>query len=270
MAKVMYNGRMRKLYEGARGGKYVLSSGRKVYLKVKGAKKKVSAKHKPVAKRKPTKKKPGPKRKKKKSASGLRMPRMSNLKRFKLFGGTILQSRNEWLANRQSKGWTLKNNNHINKEYGKYKKRMELQEQQVRDFSSKLTRLGVNITGKNDIVNEVCKAYYLIAEELTKDKFLRALPELKIHFSNNSDTMFWLIKAEEDVALHLSRQTVQDWLASLNLKRYSKVIINEGYDDMEYLQHTSAEDLDDLCTVTQMSNSQAEKFKKAVANIKKN
>ena len=41
MTKVMYNGRMRKLYDGARGGHYVLSSGRKVYLKVKGAKKKV-------------------------------------------------------------------------------------------------------------------------------------------------------------------------------------------------------------------------------------
>ena len=61
-------------------------------MKVKGAKKKVSAKHKPVAKRKPTKKKPGPK-KKKKSTSGLRMPRMSNFKRFKLFGGTSIRDK---------------------------------------------------------------------------------------------------------------------------------------------------------------------------------
>jgi hypothetical protein len=121
MAKVMYNGRTRKLYDGSRGGHYVISSGRKVYLKVKGAKKKAVAKRKPVAKckpptkkpatkkpatkkpakkkpakkkpakKKPAKKKPGPK---KKSTSGLRMPRMSNLKKFKLFGGVFSSEKN--------------------------------------------------------------------------------------------------------------------------------------------------------------------------------
>jgi hypothetical protein len=58
---------------------------------VKGAKKKVVAKRKPSkckpGKKKLAKKKAGTKRKKKKSTSGLRMPRMSNLKSFKLFGG---------------------------------------------------------------------------------------------------------------------------------------------------------------------------------------
>lgn len=82
MEKVLYNGRMRKLYNGSRGGQYVISSGRKVYLKVKSSKKKAPSKHKHVTKSKSAKKK--------KSTSRLRMPRMSNLKIFKLFGGSGL------------------------------------------------------------------------------------------------------------------------------------------------------------------------------------
>lgn len=82
MEKVLYNGRMRKLYNGSRGGQYVISSGRKVYLKVKSSKKKAPPKHKDIIKTKSAKKK--------KSTSGLRMPRMSNLKIFKLFGGNGL------------------------------------------------------------------------------------------------------------------------------------------------------------------------------------
>lgn len=85
---------MRTLHSGVRGGHYVISSGRKVYLKVKSSskktgpkKKKSSALKKKTGSKKKTssalKKKTGPKKK-------MYIPRISNLKKFKLFrGGSI-------------------------------------------------------------------------------------------------------------------------------------------------------------------------------------
>ena len=105
MKKVLYNGRMRTLHSGARGGHYVISSGRKVYLKVKSSSKKTGPKKKTSSalkkrtgpkkktssalkkktgpkkktssalkkKTSPAKRKPGPK---KKSKRGFRMPRL--------------------------------------------------------------------------------------------------------------------------------------------------------------------------------------------------
>jgi hypothetical protein len=60
MKKVLYNGRMRTLHSGARGGHYVISSGRKVYLKVKSSSKKTGPKKKTSS---ALKKKTGPKKK---------------------------------------------------------------------------------------------------------------------------------------------------------------------------------------------------------------
>jgi uncharacterized CHY-type Zn-finger protein len=116
-SQVKYNGRIRKVHRGSRGGYYVISAGRKVYLKTikktipkkTAPKKKTASKRKTVPKKKPApkkktaskrktvpKKKPAPKRKtapkkkttKKQSKSLIRMPRMSNFKKF--FGGEIL------------------------------------------------------------------------------------------------------------------------------------------------------------------------------------
>ena len=67
MKKVLYNGRMRTLHSGSRGGHYVISSGRKVYLKVKSSSKKTGLKKKTSS---ALKKKSGPK---KKSKRGFRM-----------------------------------------------------------------------------------------------------------------------------------------------------------------------------------------------------
>ena len=121
----MYNGRLRKLYNGTRGGNYVLSSGRKVYLKVKGSKKK-AVKKKPVkkaVKKKVVKKKPVKKKVvKKKSASGLRMPRMSNLKRFKLFGGARPPFPATWGKTMKDLKNALKNNTLTDREICDYLK----------------------------------------------------------------------------------------------------------------------------------------------------
>ena len=83
MKKVLYNGRMRTLHSGVRGGHYVISSGRKVYLKIKSSSKKTRPKKKtssalkkksgPKKKTSPAKRKPAPK---KKSKRGFRMPRL--------------------------------------------------------------------------------------------------------------------------------------------------------------------------------------------------
>ena len=93
-SQVKYNGRMRKVHQGSRGGYYVISAGKKVYLKTikkttakKTTGKKTTGKKTSAKKTTATKRKTGSKKKsvKKKSKSLMRIPRMSN---FKLFGGT--------------------------------------------------------------------------------------------------------------------------------------------------------------------------------------
>ena len=194
MVKVIYNGRARKLYDGARGGHYVLSSGRKVYLKVKGAKKKPVkkksvVKKKPVKKKSVTKKKPvvkkkTTKKKKKKSPSGLRMPRMSNLKRFKLFGGAIL-SETEWLDKVITNGRKFNNNDHKNEEYKKYKTRTESLERKKANFESELENSGVNTSGKKKAVEELCEAFYSMWNIFSD--FPNAIDDLKLYFKSNPD-----------------------------------------------------------------------------------
>ncbi len=85
-SQVKYNGRMRKVYRGSRGGYYVISAGKKVYLKTakkttakKTSAKKTSAKKTTAKKTTAAKRKIGSKKKSKKK---------SNFRKFKLFGGT--------------------------------------------------------------------------------------------------------------------------------------------------------------------------------------